>query len=72
MNTGKRSDGPLKKPVVDIGQCTLCEGCLEMAPSVFMLNDAGYIEVADLDAYPEAEVNDAIKYCPEDCITWEP
>ena len=42
-----------------------------MAPSVFVLNDAGYIEVADLDAYPVDEVNDAIKYCPEDCISWE-
>ncbi len=68
---GKRSDRPLKKPVVDIGLCTLCEGCLEMAPTVFMMNDASYIEVADLDVYPEDEVNDAIKYCPEDCIEWE-
>lgn len=42
-----------------------------MAPSVFVLNDAGYIEVADLDAYPADEVDDAIKYCPEDCISWE-
>ena len=42
-----------------------------MAPSVFILNDAGYIEVADLDVYPEDEVNDAIKYCPVDCISWE-
>ncbi len=70
-HTGKRSDRPLKKPVVDIGQCTLCEGCLDMAPSVFQMNDVGYIEVADLDVYPEDEVNDAIKYCPEDCISWE-
>ena len=42
-----------------------------MAPTVFIMNDAGYIEVADLDVYPEDEVNDAIKYCPEDCISWE-
>ena len=64
-------DRPLKKPAVDIGLCTLCEGCLEMAPTVFIMNDAGYIEVADLDVYPGDEVNDAIKYCPEDCIDWE-
>lgn len=64
-------DGPLKKPGVDISVCTLCEGCLEMAPSVFRLNDAGYVEVVDLDVYPEDEVNEAIKYCPVDCITWE-
>ena len=42
-----------------------------MAPSVFKLNDAGYIEVAELDVYPEDEVNEAIKYCPVDCIIWE-
>ena len=71
MNTEKPSGRPLKKPSVDIGRCTLCEGCIEMAPSVFGLNDAGYIEVADLEAYPEDEVDDAIKYCPEDCIAWE-
>ncbi len=71
MNTEKPSARPLKKPAVDMGPCTLCEGCIEMAPSVFILNHAGYIEVVDLDVYPEEPVNDAIKYCPEDCITWE-
>jgi ferredoxin len=34
-------------------------------------NDAGYIQVNELDVYPEAEVDEAIKYCPEDCISWE-
>jgi ferredoxin len=38
---------------------------------VFRENDAGYIEVIELDAYPEEAVNEAIKYCPEDCISWE-
>lgn len=60
----------MKKPVVDIGECTLCMGCVEVCPSVFSLNDAGYIQVADLSEYPEAEVEEAIKYCPEDCIYW--
>jgi len=71
MHMEKKLDRPLKKPVLDIGLCTLCEGCIEMAPSVFMLNNAGYIEVVDLDSYPEDAVDDAIKYCPEDCISWE-
>jgi ferredoxin len=31
----------------------------------------GYIEVAELDVYPESMVDEAIKYCPEDCISWE-
>ena len=61
----------MKKPSVDIGTCTLCEGCIEVCPSVFFINDMGNIEVADLAQYPEDEVDEAIKYCPEDCIIWE-
>jgi ferredoxin len=35
------------------------------------MNDMGYIDVAELADYPEAEVDEAIKYCPEDCICWD-
>jgi ferredoxin len=42
-----------------------------MAPSVFGLSDFGYVTVADLGVYPENEVDEAIKYCPVDCISWE-
>lgn len=60
------------KPAVDIGVCTLCMGCVELCPEVFRLNeDTGYIEVLDLHDYPRAEVDEAIKYCPVDCIAWE-
>ena len=62
----------MKHPVVDIGGCTLCMGCVEVCPEVFRLNpDTGYIEVIDQDLYPPACVDEAIKYCPEDVITWE-
>ena len=61
----------MKRPVVDIGECTRCEGCIECCPTVFLLTDAGYIAVAELDEYPEQDVAEAIKYCPEDCIFWE-
>ncbi len=62
----------MKIPVLDIGDCTLCMGCVEVCPQVFSLNEAaGYIAVADLDSYPEDCVHEAIKYCPEDVITWE-
>ena len=43
-----------------------------MCPSVFQVNPlSGDIEVAVLDQYPEDEVNEAIRDCPRDCITWE-
>lgn len=61
----------MKRPVVDIGVCTLCMGCVELCPEVFSLNDADYIEVATMEIYPEAEVEEVIKYCPEDAIIWE-
>ena len=51
--------------------CTGCGLCVAVCPAVFRVNDAGFIEVADLDAYPEDEVNEAIKHCPADCIRWE-
>jgi ferredoxin len=60
-----------RRPVVDLGKCSLCEGCIAVCPAVFRLNDAGFIEVMDLDDYPRAEVDEAIKNCPEDCIEWE-
>jgi len=61
----------MKIPVVDIGACTLCMGCVEVCPEVFQLNDAGFIEVIEQKTYPETAVDEAIKYCPEDCIGWE-
>lgn len=61
----------MRRPVVDMGVCTLCMGCVEVCPDVFSQNDAGYIAVADLTVYPESSVNEAIKYCPEDAIAWE-
>jgi len=60
----------MKKPLVELSDCISCGVCAEVSPEVFRLNDAGYIEIAELDTYPEDEVNDAIKYCPTDCIDW--
>lgn len=61
----------MKVPVVELSECILCGVCAEAAPSVFRINDAGYVEVFELTNYPESEVEEAIKNCPADCITWE-
>jgi len=60
----------MKKPLVELSDCITCGVCAEVSPEVFRLGDAGYIEIAELDTYPEDEVNEAIKYCPADCISW--
>jgi len=61
----------MKRPVVELSDCILCEVCRDVCPEVFSMNDLGYIEVADLAEYPEDEVEEAIKNCPADCISWE-
>jgi len=61
----------MKTPVVELGDCILCGICLEIAPSVFKLSSTGYIEISELPVYPEKEVDEAIKNCPSDCISWD-
>ena len=61
----------MKVLVIDLGECVDCEACLELCPAVFRRNDAGYIEVIDLSEYPVEDVEECIKNCPADCITWQ-
>lgn len=61
----------MKRPVVELSECIRCDVCVGVCPAAFRMNDAGYVEVIDLSAYPEDEVNEAIKNCPADCIHWE-
>jgi ferredoxin len=61
----------MKNPVVDLSSCIQCGICQDVCPAVFRLNDAGFVEITEMDAYPETDVNDCIKCCPTDCIYWE-
>ena len=60
----------MKQPSVELSDCIICGVCVEVSPAVFRLNEAEYIEVTELETYPQDEVNEAIKYCPTDCISW--
>lgn len=61
----------IKVPVIDLGECVDCDACVEVCPAVFRRNDAGFIEVVELQEYPKEDVEEAIKNCPADCIVWE-
>lgn len=68
----KSKDSRKLMVVIDIGLCSLCKGCVEVAPGVFRYNSVIHMmEVADLDEYPRELVDEAIKNCPEDCISWQ-
>ena len=61
-----------KIPYIDLGRCNECQGCVEVAPTVFAYNPfTGLMVVLEMDCYPLDLVDEAIKNCPEDCISWE-
>ncbi|NDY70783.1 ferredoxin [Desulfobacter hydrogenophilus] len=61
-----------KTPVIDLGCCNQCGVCIDVAPHVFKINDAGYVDILSLDSYEDDEdILEAVKNCPKDCISWE-
>ncbi len=61
----------MKRPGIDLAECTRCEGCIALCPGVFRVNQAGFLEAVELDSYPVEQVDEAIKNCPAHCIRWE-
>jgi len=60
-----------KVPVIDLSRCVDCDACIELCPSVFVKNEAGYIEVREVDEALIGCVREAMNCCPRDCIAWE-
>ena len=59
-------------PSIDLGKCSECKGCVEVAPKVFRYNNVtGMMEIIEQDEYPEDLVEEAMMNCPEDCIVWD-
>lgn len=61
----------MKRPVIDLESCILCEICVEVAPHAFEISDSGFIQVLPLDDYQDENIHEAVKNCPKDCISWE-
>lgn len=72
VTTARAQKKRMRRPEIDLGACSKCGGCVEIAPGIFsQREDTGFFEVNDLDFYEANLVDEAIKYCPEDCISWE-
>lgn len=68
----KKNGKTICYPTIDLGRCSDCRGCIEVAPKVFRYNATmGMMEVIDYRLYPKEIVDEAIKNCPKDCISWE-
>ncbi|MFP4452315.1 MAG: ferredoxin [Desulfosalsimonas sp.] len=63
-------DCQVAEPEVELSECIRCGVCEEVCPEVFVITNAGYVQVADLDDYPADCVDEAIKNCPARCIRW--
>ncbi len=61
----------MRIPVVELDECSRCEVCIDVCPTVFTMNDSGYIEVIELGEYPDDDVHEAVKNCPADCIIYQ-
>ncbi|MFO7984748.1 MAG: ferredoxin [Desulfatiglandaceae bacterium] len=63
---------PSKIPVIDLRECSYCESCVSLCPSVFKIHEeTGIMEAAVLEDYPEQDIQAAISCCPQNCISWE-
>ncbi len=60
----------MKKPEVDLSECSICGICVDLCPMAFQINDAGYVEVMPLDEFPVEEIDEVIKNCRGDCVSW--
>jgi ferredoxin len=61
-----------RRPVIDLAECTDCESCLSLAPSIFTRNEeTGCIEIAEAKEYPEAVLQEVVSVCPGHCIEWD-
>jgi ferredoxin len=61
----------MNTPSVELSACSRCGVCVSVCPAAFRFNAAGYIEIIPLLSYPEPEIEEAIRNCPERCIFWE-
>lgn len=77
LNSAAESETRLKgnpsvtEPEVELSDCIRCGVCEEACPEVFVIRDAGYVQVIELEEYPKNCVDEAIKNCPADCISWK-
>jgi ferredoxin len=49
----------------------MCGICVDLCPLTFKINDAGYIEVIHPYGDSQEDINEAIRDCRSDCISWK-
>ena len=60
-----------KEVMVDEGECTGCELCVDMLPEVFRMNNRGVSEAQNPHGTEEGTLQNVIDNCPAECIHWK-
>ncbi len=60
----------MRKLVVDKNKCIGSQTCVAIAPEVFEIEDDGKSHVKNQKGADEATIEEAIKACPVQAISW--
>ncbi len=61
-----------KRVYIDEEECVGCEACVKICPEVFKFNEEGEkAEVIKPEGGPEDLIEEAMEFCPMECIHWE-
>ena len=61
----------MKNPDIDLSDCSMCGICVDLCPMTFQINEAGYVEVIYSADYSQEDIDEAIKNCRGNCISWK-
>jgi len=57
-----------REVAIELGECRSCQGCIDMNPDIFKWDEVLDMPYVCRSKVTEAEVQDIINCCPEDCI----
>ena len=69
MSTQKNNT-ELREVAIELGDCRLCQGCIELNPDVFEWDEDLDLPYVCRSKVTEDEVRDIMNSCPEDCIVF--
>ena len=61
----------MENPDIDLSDCSMCGICVDLCPRTFQINAAGYVEVIYSADYSKEDIDEAIKNCRGNCISWK-
>lgn len=68
--TTKKTCTKLREVAIELGDCRLCQGCIDLNPDIFEWDDDLDMPYVCRSQVTEEEVQDIMNTCPEGCIVF--